>query len=106
MMATVVDHEVIQLDDVSLVEDSGWHEMDGGRVDELAATILDGTWGATSLACPSLVAQGGHELISVEDGKFVIFNGKHITQALTAARDRVRNFVAVAAGRTAPALPD
>ena len=38
-MATVVDHEVIQLDDVSLAEDSGWRELDGGRVDELAAML-------------------------------------------------------------------
>ena len=103
-MAIAVGHKMIQLDAVRLAEDSGWRELDGGRVDESVAMILDGNRGATSLAGPSLVAQGGHKLISVEDSKFVICNGKHIAKALTVVRDRVRNFDAVAAGRTAPAL--
>ena len=81
-MATVVGHDIIQLDAVSLAEDSGWCELDGGRVDELVAMILDGYWGATSLAGPSLVAQGGHKLISVEDGKFVIFKREAYRQGI------------------------
>jgi hypothetical protein len=86
-MATAVGHEKLRLDEVSLASDSGWRELDNERVDELVAVIMQGSWGMTSLAGPSIVSEGGTKQCSAEDGKFVIFNGKHIVKALLVARE-------------------
>jgi hypothetical protein len=93
-MATIIGHEVVALDSVSLGTDSGWRDLDSERVDELVAMIVEGSWGATSLAGPSLIAASGTKLTSCEDGKYIIFNGKHVVKALMVARER-------AAGATA-----
>ena len=61
MMATVVDHEVIQLDDVSLAEDSGWRELDGGRVDELVAFVFGWALGRDVFGRPKLGRSGRPE---------------------------------------------
>ena len=58
-MAVVAGHEVVSLDAVSLADDSGWHDLDPARVEELSAMIFGGNLGATALAGPSLIQQNG-----------------------------------------------
>lgn len=48
-----------------------------------------GDWGATSLAMPSLLSEGGRLLTSNEDGHLILFNGKHAVAALQALAPRV-----------------
>ena len=65
-----------------MAADSGWREVDGERVAELEAMILDGNWGATALAGPTLMSEGDAVMTSSEDGGLILFNGKHIICAL------------------------
>ncbi len=58
-MAVIVGHEMHTFDAVSMGGDSGWRDVDPERVAELVQMIMDGSWGATSLAGPSLVAESG-----------------------------------------------
>lgn len=48
-----------------------------------------GEWGATSLAMPSLLSEGGRLLTSNEDGNLILFNGKHAVAALQSLAPRV-----------------
>jgi len=81
-MAKQIRTEVVLLQDISLAADSGWRELDESHVTSLMAIVTNKDWGATALAGPSLVAEGGRIISSKEDGKYVIFNGKHMVAAL------------------------
>ena len=79
----LIRSETLPLQDISVAEDSGWREIDSERVEELEKVILDGGWGATSLKGPSLISDDSGKLQhSTTDGKTVLFEGKHLVQAL------------------------
>ena len=79
----LISSETVLLRDLSVAEDSGWREIDSERVIELTNTILEGGWGATSLKGPSLIADdSGRLLNSTTDGRIILFDGKHLVQAL------------------------
>ena len=42
----------------------------------------DGSWGASSMAKPSILTSAGAEMLSSVDGRFLLNNGKHIVVAL------------------------
>ena len=81
-MAKQIRTQLVPLQEVSLATDSGWRDVDEGHVATLKAMITRGDWGSTTLAGPSLIAEGGHIILSKEDAKFVIFNGLQIVSAL------------------------
>ena len=75
--------ERIPLEEISVADDSGWRELAQGHVAELRATILNGDYGSTTLAKPSLlVDQADKIVLSGVDGCYVINNGKHFVAAL------------------------
>lgn len=65
-MAKFLRNERHKLCEISVSEMSGWRELDPERVAELRAMILDGGWGATALAGPSLVADNDKVLVVAE----------------------------------------
>ena len=73
---------VVKLCEISVANDSGWRDIDDARVQELEAVILDGSYGATSLAGPSLLAEDGKPMHSTTDGGYILNNGKQIAHAL------------------------
>ena len=81
-MAKQIRTQLVPLQEVSLAKDSGWRDVDEGHVATLKAMITRGDWGSTTLAGPSLIAEGGKIIFSKEDAKFVIFNGLQIVSAL------------------------
>ena len=75
--------EVIPLADISVADDSGWREIDDERCTELQDVILDGSWGATALKGPSLIADDSGKLqFCTIDGKAILFDGKHLVTVL------------------------
>ena len=88
-MAKQTRSELIPLREISLASDSGWRELDESHVTSLMAVVTNKDWGATTLAGPSLIAEGGKIITSREDGKCVIFNGKHMITALKRFGDTI-----------------
>ena len=89
--------ETVALDSLSIAEDSGWRQLDEERVKELEAAFLEGGYGSTTLAGPSIVYDQGNPLVA-SDGGSVIYNGKHCIAALK----RVREKWLALAGSSAP----
>ena len=87
-MAKQIRTQLVPLQEVSLAIDSGWRDVDEGHVATLKAMITRGDWGSTTLAGPSLIAEGGTIIFSKEDAKFVIFNGLQIVFAPPQDRNR------------------
>ena len=88
--AAIVRVETHKLCEISVAEDSGWRDQDNERVQELTASIMEGNWGFTSLAGPSLVAENDRVLASAIDGGLILFNGKHIVLALLSVEGQYR----------------
>ena len=85
-MARQIRTQVVQLQDVSYEKDSGWRDVEESHVAVLKAVVTRGEWGSTTLAGPSLIAEGGTLIPSKEDAKYVIFNGMHMVLALIRLR--------------------
>ena len=66
---------------ISIGSDSG-SEIAADRRQEFEAVIREGSNGATGLAGPSLMADVGTVMVSVEEGDLVLYNGKHLVAAL------------------------
>ncbi len=74
-IAKQIRTQVVQLQEVSFAKDSGWRDVDESHVAALKAIVMEGDWGSTTLAGPSLIAEDGKLILSKEDAKYVIFNG-------------------------------
>ena len=84
----LIRNETVPLQAISIAEDSGWRETDEERCTELQAIILDGGWGATALKGPSLIADdGGKVQYPIEDGKAILFDGKHLVKVLQTLKE-------------------
>ncbi len=71
-----------KLSEISVAMDSGWRGVDEDRVTELEQLILDGNYGSTSLAPPSLIAENDKVLLPSVDGGLCLNNGKQMIAAL------------------------
>ncbi len=74
--------QVQKVSEISVAVDSGWRDVDEERVTELENIILDGSYGSTSLAAPTLIAENGRVLVSTVDGGLCLNNGKQMIAAL------------------------
>ena len=78
---------VLPLDDFSIAADSGWRDLDEDRIDELVSIFKNGDFGATTLAMPTVLCDDeGKALLSREDGRARINNGKSTVAALQKLR--------------------
>ena len=102
----VVENKRVPLDDFSMGEDSGWREHDADRVQQLTDIFKAGEYGATTLSIPSvLMGQHGKVLLSREDGRYRINNGRSTTAALKALKREMEDTAARVAGGLPPPAP-
>ena len=107
----VVETKRVPLDDFSMGEDSGWREHDADRVQQLIDIFKSGEYGSTTLSIPSvLMGQHGDVLLSREDGRYRINNGRSTISALKALKrtgghghEGCRRLAPARTGRLAPA---
>lgn len=96
----------VKLHEISIAEDSSWRDLAPDHVESLKAVVLNGDYGSTTLAKPSLVLdQTGNEMISAIDGCYILNNGKQFIAALQAlqpeyekASEEVEKVLAAKAG--------
>ena len=72
---------LVQIDDVSIEEDSGWRPLVERRIAELESTFEAGDYGINILRRPSILAENG-DAASASDGRKRLSDGKHTFAAL------------------------
>ena len=73
----------VKVSEISIGADSGWRDLTESHVEELKATIMQGDFGQTVMAKPSLLLNVSEQPVqSTWDGNYVINNGKHFVAAL------------------------
>ena len=86
MAPEVCAEHLVDIDEVSLEEDSGWRAIDPARVQELKDAFMRGEYGQNILRKPSLLFWQGAPKISAKDGKILLADGKATFAALKALR--------------------
>ena len=74
--------------ELSVAEDSSWRDLDAQQVAEYVKLIMEGNWGLTSLAPPSLIADVGNVMVAAVDGELLLYNGKQIIAALAQVQSK------------------
>ena len=85
----VIKSEWVDLDILSVAEDSSWRELDEDHIENLICQIEEGKWGRTNVARPSVrMLTKDDVMLSTIDGKQRLRNGKHIVVAVTRVRTK------------------
>jgi len=78
---TILESHNVEVDDVSIEDDSGWRDLDPRRVQQLVETFIAGDFGTNILRKPSILMENGTAQ-TASNGKIRLSDGKATFAAL------------------------